>query len=259
MAQLDPGQLGNVLLALATSVVYAYVGHRLGRREVQGDARLAWTLFRHWWYGLAATTVMVPLTTLLRAVGVQDAALYVTLTYVTLLLLCYVLWALLYYLLYVFTGSRRLLAPVTAFYVAYYVFLVYLITDAQPYYDAAKGAVQYVTPLQGPALGVAIVLLVGPHILGGIGYFSLFFRTREPTQRYRIGLIAWSIIAWFSTALVGSIPVGDLRLSQLWWWAPFTRIVGLVAALAILMAYIPPQWVRERFGVTAVDEAPPAP
>ena len=259
MATLDPLQLANVLLAAATALVYAYVGWRLGARGVHGEAKLAWDLFRHWWYGLAAMTAILPLSTLLQAMGLGDGALYVTLSYVTFLLLAYALWALLYYLLYLFTGTRRVLVPVTLFYVAYYVFLVYLVTDAGPYFDAEASRVAYERPLKGPLVTLALILLVAPHILGGLGYFSLFFRTTEPTQRYRIGLIAWSIIAWFSSALVGSIPFGGAgaTLSQLPWWPPFTRVIGLAASLAILMAYLPPRWVRERYAIAAVDEAPP--
>lgn len=254
MAELDPLAFARLLLSVGTAGVYGYVGWRLAARRVEGEPRLAWTLFRHWWYGLAAISLINPLTTLAREIGVNDGSFYLTLTYVTLLLLVYVLWALLYYLLYLFTGRRWIIYPVTAFYVAYYVYIMYLLAAAGLYYDEATRAVETTNEIKGAPLAVFTVLLVGPHIVGAIGYFTLYFRTRESTQRYRIGLIAWSIIAWFSTALVGAIPVGGGRLSQVPGWPVFTAAIGLAAAFAILAAYMPPEWVRSRWNVQSIDE-----
>lgn len=253
---LDPVELARLMLVVTTAAVYAYVGRRLGQRSVAGEARLAWRLFVHWWYGVAAVTLLGAASTLLPLVGVRDGAVYLTLVYVTFLVLAYSLWALLYYLVYLFTGNRRVLYPISVFYVCFYVFVLYLIAASGLYYDAAAGELTPRNQLPSWLLLVFGVLLVGPQIVGGIGYFRLFFKTDEPTQRYRIAIIAGSIVAWFSTSLIGQIPWGDSRVADLPHWQLFTRLVGLAAALAILAAYVPPRWVRERYGILSIEENP---
>ena len=255
MAVPEPLEVVDLLLVITTALLYAYVGRRLGRRDVEGEARLAWRLFVHWWYGLSAMTGLGAVTRILHFAGVRDGALYITLAYVTLLILTYILWALLYYLVYLFTGDRRLLVPISVFYVGFYVFVLYLVAASGLYYDGATDQLQPRNELPGWLLLSFALLLVGPHIIGGMGYLRLFFKTEEPTQRYRIAIIAVSIVVWFSTSLVGRIPVGDATIADLPFWLFFTRLVGLAAAVAILLAYTPPRWVRERFGVLSIDDA----
>lgn len=248
-----PLQMATAALILLTGVLFGYVGLRLRRRRVEGDAALAWSLFVQWWLGLSALTLLGGGQRILSRAGFHDPAVHLTISYVSFLLLVYALWALLYYLVYLFTGDRRILFPISVFYIAYYILILYLAASGGYHYDASTGEMAYAEQPPPALLVAAVLLLVVPQLMGAMAYFRLFFKTREPTQRYRIGLVAGSILAWFGTTILGYIPAGDVTLSGLPAWPVVTRLVGLVAALVILAAYLPPRWLRERYGLASVD------
>ena len=253
---LQPTLLMSALFAAASAGVYFYVGNRLARRRMASpETRLAWALFVVWWYGLAATTLVGGVLNLLGALAVTDLALFVTFTYVNLLTICVGLYGLLYYLLYLFTGNQRLLTPLTLFYIGYYIFLVYYITYRNPIglqIGRWSAALQYERSQAGPFFALALMLLVFPQIIGSLAYFSLFFRVQDPTRKYRTALVSWSIIIWFGVALAASA----FGLAQQDWWQMVSRLIGLGAALAILLAYEPVRWIKQRLGVVSItDEA----
>jgi hypothetical protein len=190
---------------------------------------------------------------LLGAFNIVSLPLFVALTHVNILLICIALWGLLYYLVYLFTGSQRFLIPLTIFYILYYVLLVYYITASDPArVEITRWRTQlvYAHPVTGSLFTVVLVLLVFPQILAALAYFALFFRVREATQRYRILLVSWCIILWFGSAFVASVT----GLSQEDWWQIVSRLIGLGAALGILFAYFPPGIIRRRFGIASISE-----
>lgn len=256
MAELTQLDALRLALAVVTAGVYAYVGSRLRRRRVEGEAKLAWGLFVQWWYGLAALTAGGLVVNLAARAGWLDDAAYRTAILVLLLGVCYVLWALQYYLLYLLTGKRSVLPYLTAFYVALFVALLYVVTIQEPYFDEATAAIGYraALPRSHPALVGTTIVLVAPFLASAVGYLRLYFAAEGPTQRYRIGLIAATILGWFGTSLVSALPTGETTLGRLPWWPVATALVGLAAAMALLLAYLPPTWVRARFGVEAIEE-----
>ena len=250
VAIVDLSQTG---LDLATVAMYGYVGWRLSRRRVDGPARLANNLFATWWVLLAGLTALTVVQRAAAVAGVDDLAFYLTILEIQLLVLCVALWALLYYFVYVLTGSRRAMAPITIFYAAYYVGLVFLVTARHPtgiVRDGATATLRFANEASGPANLIVLVLLLGPVLVGAAGYFRLFFRIEEPTQRYRIGLIAVTILVWFGIAAGASVA----GLAQLAWWRAASSLLGLGAAISIYFAYQPPRFVRERYGVRPVNE-----
>jgi uncharacterized membrane protein HdeD (DUF308 family) len=108
----------------------------------------------------------------------------------------------------------------------------------------------YQSQLRGPIFSVALLLLLLPPIIGGLVYFMLYFQVKLATQRYRILLVSWSIILWFLSVLFVSVA----GLSDESWWQVISRLIGLVAALAIMFAYQPPLWIKRRFGVSSLIE-----
>src|SRR3990172_31553 len=244
----------SALFSIASAAIYGYVAARLRQRTISNpDARFAWQLFGLWWYSLAATTLVGSILNLLGAFNVVSLPPFVVLTYVNILLICIALWGLLYYLVYLFTGSQRLLIPLTIFYVLYYVLLVFLITVSDPArVEITRWDTQlvYAHPITGPFFSLALVLLVFPQILASLAYFTLFFRVRDATQRYRVLLVSWCIILWFGSALVASLA----GLSREDWWQIARRLIGLGAALGILFAYLPPGIIRRRFGIASISE-----
>ena len=254
----QPTLLFSALFAAASASIYGYVGWRLGRRVISSaEARLAWASFTVWWYGLAITTLIGGFLNLFGAVGLTSLPLFVTATYINILVICLALWGLLYYLVYLFTGNRRSLLPLAIFYMIYYVLLVYYITASIPGTVSVgrwSATLVYQAPLTGPFFVLIIVLLLLPQIIGGLAYFTLYFRVPEATQKYRILLVSWSIIIWFLSpliALAGGVGQQDS-------WQLTSRFIGLAAALTILMAYLPPRWLKQRYGILSLsDESQP--
>jgi hypothetical protein len=206
-----------------------------------------------WWYGLAGTTLASGVLSLLGAFGVTNLQLFVTITQVNFLAICVALYGLMYYLLYLFTGNRRLLTPLTVFYIAYYALLVYWSQSSLPIgvkLGRWSATLNYQQQFTGPLFVAVLLLLVIPQIIGSMAYFSLYFRVKGTTQKYRILLVSWSIIIWFLSAFLASVS----GLAQQDWWQIISRVIGLGAALTILMAYQPLGWIKRRFGVTSISE-----
>ncbi|MEW5939031.1 MAG: hypothetical protein AB1750_05175, partial [Chloroflexota bacterium] len=227
---LQPTLFFSAAFSWLVAGIYWYVGRRLARRRIESDdARFAWWAFTIWWYSLAATTFASGSQSLLGAFGVDDLPIFLAITHLSLLLVCIALWGLLYYLIYLFTGSARARWPLTAFYVAYYIFLDYYIAASAPMdVELARWNAQlaYRTPLTGPLFAITLFLLILPQIVGSLAYFSLFFRLHDTAQQYRIALVSWSIILWFGSGLAASLS----GLAQLDWWQIASRAIGLSAA-----------------------------
>jgi hypothetical protein len=241
----------GAILAFTAAAVYAFVGLRILDRRLDPAAgpgeHLAARLFAVYWCGLAAYTSVNALAMFLVANGIVDPAIHNTLFHLGLLLVCLSLWGLLFYLLFLFTGRRRLLYPLTAYYVGFYVLLQYYIALRQPVGVEAHSwhiAIVYVNDA-GPFFAGLLLLLVLPQIIGAIAYFTFFFRFQDATLRWRVALVSGSIIVWFGASLVG----GLLGLREHDWWHLTTRLIGLMAAIVVYIAYHPPAWVRQRFGV----------
>ena len=251
---IQPTLLFSALFALLAAGIYAYVGWRLSKRVISSSrAQLAWGSFTVWWYGLAATTLIGALLSLLGAVGFTSLPLFVTATYINLLIICLALCGLLYYLIYLFTGNIRSLILLAIFYLIYYILLVYYITASSPddvHIGRWNTTLVFHSPLTGPFFVIILVLLLLPQIIGGLAYFTLYFRVSDLTQKYRILLVSWSIIVWFISPLIAQAG----GLAQQDWWQLTSRCIGLAAALTILMAYLPPRWLKQRYGILSLND-----
>lgn len=251
---IQPTLLFGASFAALSAGIYFYVGLVLSRRrQASSEAGMAWHLFVIWWYGLAASNLSSAALILLGAFGITSLPLFTTITYVNLMAVCVALFGLMFYLLYLFTGNRGLLVPLIVFYFAYFFFLVYYTQARNPVgvtVERWRAALEYQNEIQSPLFAVAIILLVVPQIIGSLAYFTLYFKVKTATQKYRILLVSWSIIIWFLSLLLAGIS----GLSQQDWWQIVSRLIGLSASLAILMAYQPPPWIKRRFGVTAIAE-----
>jgi len=247
--------LFSALFAIATAGVYIYVGWRLSKRVISSSrAQLAWGSFTVWWYGLAGITLITAFQSLLGAVGFTSLPLFVTAAYINILILCLALCGLLYYLIYLFTGSsNRSLILLAVFYLIYYMLLVYYITASTPgdvKVDRWSTSLDYRSELTGPFFGLILALLFLPQIIGSLMYFSLYFKVSDLTQKYRVLLVSWSIIIWFLSPLLGLLGV----LAQHDWWQLASRLISLAAALTILMAYLPPRWLKQRYGILSLND-----
>jgi hypothetical protein len=141
----------------------------------------------------------------------------------------------------------------TAFYIVYYILLVYYVLASDPVGVSVRrwsATLEYQNQIEGPLFLIALLLLVVPQIIGSLAYFTLYFRVKTITQKYRILLVSWSIIVWFMSSLIASLS----GLSQFDAWQVLSRFIALTASLTILFAYQPPSWVKRRFHVTSIAE-----
>lgn len=251
---IEPTLLFGAALTILSASIYFYIGRVLSRRRpASHEAGIAWSLFVVWWYALAAATFSGAVVSLLGALGAGSVPLFVTFNHANLLAICTALYGLMFYLIYLFTGNYRVLWPLAVFYIAYYLLLIYYIQARIPV-DVTVGrwnaGLVFEREAGGPLFYIALLLLVFPQIIGSLAYFTLYFRVKNPTQKYRILLVSWSIIIWFMSAFLASIT----GIGQQDWWQVTSRLIGLAAAFTILIAYQPPFSIQRRFGVTPIIE-----
>ena len=251
----QPTLLIGAALAALCAGIYFYVGRVLSRRhQTTSGAGLAWLMFVVWWYALAAATFSGGLLSLLGAFGIVGLPLFTTVTLMNLLATCVALFGLMFYLLYLFTGNSRLFTPLLIFYFLYYGLIIYYILASNPIgvtVNRWSTSLEYQNTIRGPLFLTALLLLVFPQIIGSLAYFMLYFQVKAPTQKYRILLVSWSIVIWFMSSFLASIS----GLANQDWWQIASRLIGLLAAFAILFAYQPPAWIKRRFGVAAIAES----
>jgi hypothetical protein len=231
--------------------IYSFLGWRFSQRRVSPENRLPVLQFSLFLVGLAVSTSAGALDSALAVFAPPSLALVVTLYYIDILAACAALWGLVGYLIHLYSG-RAYLVPLTGLYALLYVLLVYYTTASAP--DAVTvtlGTVGFrdATMVGGPILGLLVVILVIPEFLGAILYFTLFFRTRDRTARYRIALVSWGLLAYFGIGLLGVAA----RLGGSLGAVTLGAVLGVVPVLVIFIAYYPPQFVRDRLGVTGID------
>lgn len=237
--------LGSAFVAAAEAAVFIYVGQRLARREVSPDAEPALQLFATWWFGLAGSNIATGTSELFAWTGIERVGLHAGLTYVNLLFIVLSVFALLYYLVYVFRGKLAFFIPATAVYLGYFLVLLYLLTMANPVSIEVhpwQVTLEQANPLSGWETNAIVVLLLVPPIVALASYLRLYWHVDTRTQRYRIPVIGLSIGLW----LAGTLLVHLAGASEATLWPLASKLAGLVAAVAVLMAYFPPSWIRSR-------------
>lgn len=250
----EPTLLFGTIFSIVSAGIYFYVGHSLSRRRVVlPDARIAWTLFVVWWYASAGVSFTSAMLNLVGAIGLTSLPIFLTFTQLNILAACAGFYGLMYYLSYIFTGNKKVLVPLTLAYIVYYGLLMYYLNVSNPIgvsIDRWSVNLDYQQEAVTPLAIFLAILLVFPQIIGSLAYFTLYFRVKEITQKYRVALVSWSIIIWFLSAFIASIA----GLSQYDWWQILSRLIGLGATLTILLAYQPTNWIKNRFGVSSIGE-----
>lgn len=245
--------------ALAVAVLYTVVGRKIQTRVVAERHRLANTMFATWWYGLGLTTAIGGCLGAAYYLGQTDVTLHFAVGLLNIFIICVALLGLLYYLLFLYTGKSSILGPLVVGYVLYFFLLVYFLLEQQPNGVTSDGwttRLAYARPDTGPLFGIVIVLLIFPQILGAIALLLLSFKVEDRERRFRSIVVSASIIVWFGSAFIGVA----LKISQEPYWQVTSRIIGLAAAIAILVAYRPPEALRRRIARSSTSDASaPAP
>lgn len=246
--------------SLVVGVLYAYVGGQLSRRKVPPEGRLAHRMFMVWWFALAASSLNGALNIGLYRAEALRPAYYLVSTQVGLLAVVLALLGLLYYMVYIYTGSSRWFKPIVAFYVLFYVFLLALVAYL---WNPPTGFTDNGWTLQplpenedlNPGVSLFFVLLlIGPQIGAAMAFLRLASKLEDPTSQYRVRLLGTAILLWFGIALVGSLMniLAGMDLSTNNSWQYLTRAIGFSAVLTILAAYKPPRWVQRKYNIEPI-------
>lgn len=256
--------LVRAVIAVASVIVFCLVGLAVGRRKVSPEGRLANGMFQIWWYGLGSLTLITPLGLILKLLRLDTFDVYLFLIQALLLLLFVAVAGLVYYLVYLYTGQRWWLAPIMIFYGLMQAWLGWIFVKMHPYGygipppgtacpNTSTTTPAFLDAHGNPVCGDQTIGLVFsgalliPVILAAVFYFLLLFRTPEPISRYRIAVVSSAIGLWFTSSLVASIA----GLNRYDLWSIVSALISLSAAVAVLMAYRPPSWVRSRLGAEA--------
>jgi hypothetical protein len=239
------------LAAGVIAFVYGYVGFQFSQRPVSAEAVLGRTQFSLFWYSLGITSALTALESTLALSGLLSLSIAVTVDLVGVLIDCVFLWAIVEYLIYVYTG-RYYLPVVGGFYGLFYVVALYYTILGRPYAVVIKAGLPTlaVHPVANPALELVVVIgLLFPEFIAAILYLSLLRRTRDRTQRFRIMVVGLSIITWFGlTFFYPSATVAETFEKS---------FLELIPALAVLVAYLPPEWMQKRFRILGIGSKEP--
>ncbi len=233
--------VATVIVSLGVGAVYLYFAWRLSQRHVSAGARLASNQFALWWGGIGVTVFLTAVEVALAAGGALNLPGALTLYFLSVLIDCALLWGLTGFLLYVYTGRYRLL-ELSAFYVAFYVVVLYFVFARVPSgvaWLAGSVTLVYSAPAV-PALEVVVVLgLLGPEVVGAILYLTLARRLPAGSAaRLRIWLVGGGILLWFAIDIF--VPSSTAA------WSLARSILQLVPGAMSLIAYYPPSWARAR-------------
>lgn len=227
----------SVALNLATVLLLAATGVLVLRRHgTSGASRVALRMFAAWWFSAAGVVLLAGSHTILALVGITATSVHLAIAYATAFPLAIGLWALLYYLIFIYTGRAWALWPLT---IAYLLFL-----GSELYYFSQFGdrslvenawQIQFVGSARPPEwMSIAFGALVALPILLAIAlYAGLYRSTSDARVRRRIGLLSTAFGIWFGVVLLAFV-LGWDRAD----WFPLTyEAPGFVAGILIVIAY----------------------
>ncbi|MBI4393921.1 MAG: hypothetical protein HY556_09025 [Euryarchaeota archaeon] len=227
-------------LSIVTGVAFVMVGRAVHARPVSDESRLARFGAAAWWWALGAYLVLQGSVTVVAAQDALTLEMFLLSRVVANPLLCISVWGITYYLVHLFTGSKKAAIALGALYAT--VLGIFFISTFE------SGRTLRVDPWivgldPGGDLQRVVYVMVGlPPILSSIAYLSLLTQVTEPLQRYRIVLVAGTILGYIGSGLVAFLGTDDtLKFVVL-------VVFGMGAAAASLLAYYPPRFVVRWLG-----------
>lgn len=238
--------VASLVMALATAALYGRIGVLMLGRDVRGAGRRAIVMFATWWFALGVVALLQASRLGLLGLGVDSLPLHSTAAILGIMATILALWALQYYLVYLYTGREDVFHILTVCYAMLFAYVVYVFfwMDAQSVAFRHLGAELVFANDVGPHRVPLLLGFLGPATVSAALYGSLFFRLREGVQRYRVLLVSSAFLLWF-----GGFPlVGTLAgLNEMPWWPVVGRALGLLVPLLIMLAYRPPPpWLLAR-------------
>lgn len=203
-------------------------------------------LFAFWWYALGLLALVQGLASVFGAFDITESWPYVLTLHLGNAVQVVALWALLYYVVYVYTGRRGFFWPLTAFYAVVLVGILYYIQsivnnqnpsviitewDAGLDVDIARG---------DPILQLLLAALIVPQLGALIAYFTIMLRAKDREQRFRVLVISASLFIWLASSYVAS---ATATINEAF-WAVAGRGLAVAAGFMVIFAFRPPQAVR---------------
>lgn len=229
VAVVSPTLVAGSLLTFAAGALYAVVGVQLAlRARTAGHAVALHSLF---WLGVAFFGITDGLWSLAVPLLDPPLAVGVTILHAKTLAGCAGFFGLLYYLTFLYTGGRRWLWPLLAFYVAVYVLVTYDSLAAQPIGQATqtwRSGLVYAHDSGLFGLLSTLALFVPP-VVGAVAYARLLAHAIEPGVRARILTTSLALGVFFGGVALGWI-VGFP------WWPPVEKALGIGSGAALAWA-----------------------
>jgi hypothetical protein len=233
----DATLLLSSLAAAVAGGLFLSAGTRVLRRPAAGDSQQALLLFSVWWYGLSIYALGGASQDMLAAIGLTPIAVFLALRYMQMIALCIGLWGLVYYVAFLITGKRHLLAPLAAFYSLYYAVILFLVTRSVPIDVIVQNWRSEIVLADPFVNGIAVALLLAiPPLVACITYSLAYPHAAPGIQRARVVLIIASTAAWSISMLAREVD----------WAAMLPLFLGIASGASIAWAYDPPAWLEKR-------------
>lgn len=240
-------------MAMAAGAVFLEVARRIAARPVSGEGQLARSAFTFWALCLGLHSLISGGSSLLAAEGLITATAYAAATFVNVLLISLSLWGLTYYFVYLLTGRQNAWIPLAVFFALVYIMLVYFLAASDPgaiRVGRWRASLTFDETLPAWYYQLVVVLITVPQTLGALAYATLFVRLENPALRYRVALITASALTWAASMFLAS----TARFARIDAFQVGNRLMLLAAGVAIIAAYMPPRWLRQRFNLEQPTE-----
>lgn len=222
------------LLGIALAALYARVGLLVARRAgASGEHAMAF--FAAFWIGVAGYGFLDAAWALALAFVDVPLALAVAILHAKVALGVAAFFGLVYYLLFLYTGRRWLLAPVAIAYGAIYAVVEYYYVWREPvgqHLGAWSAGLDYAKESAAFHDAVTLLLFVPP-ALAAVAYAMLVAVVQQREARRRVAITASSLAVFFA-----SLTLGWLN-GRIPWWPVAEKALALGAALAVLWTLSP--------------------
>lgn len=224
------------VVSILTGLSFGLVARAVSRRGATRGSLHARRAHELWWLGLGGYLVVQGALTLMAAGGGLTLGLYLASRALLIPALCAGTWGITSFILYLYRGSTAHFRPLGVLYALVAVLFAWA-TFGQPQQLFVR---EWIVTLDDTgALYRLVYVLVGlPPILASVAYLALLPRIEGREQRYRVLLLAGSILAYVGSGLAGRLSARSEVV--------FVTLVlfGIGAAVASLAAYYPPPLVR---------------
>lgn len=228
----EPTLLLGAGLDLLSFVLYARVGQLVSRaiRRDEAHARDGFAIF---WHGVALVNLLQAILILMAVAGRASDGIAEAFWQARIALALGSFGGIVYYLLYIWTGSRRWLFPTALFYITTFLLMMaWMAQSGSPSMklDAWRVNLDYPTQSEGALYRTVVLMFFLPPALAAASYALVLRHTKEPQRRRRVALVSVSLGAYFTGLLIGYL---DTDFAH---WGLVENLIGIAAAVIVMHA-----------------------